>query len=104
MRRSSAGTVFGAFLGGAVLGGVLALLFAPRSGAETRGMIRDFVDDEIDMIKDRAAAARDYVEDGIEKYSRKARRMAEEISEMVEDAKECVDAEKKHVAKVMSKF
>lgn len=90
----------GAFLGGAIVGGVLALLFAPRSGAETRGMIRDFVDDEIDMIKDKAATAREYVEDGIDNYKAKARRAAGEIQDMVDDVKERVAAEKKRVAKL----
>ncbi len=51
MRSCHSGSVFGAFLTGALIGGVVALLFAPRSGAETRGMIRDFVEDEIDMVK-----------------------------------------------------
>ena len=99
MRRSNAGAVVGAFLGGALVGGVIALLFAPKSGAETRGMIRDFVEDEIDMIKDKTSAARDYVEDEIDKYKKKARRAVGEIEEMVEDVKECVEAEKKKVAR-----
>ncbi len=99
MRRSNTGAVVGAFLGGAIVGGVIALLFAPKSGAETRGMIRDFVEDEIDMIKDKTAAARGYVEDEIDRYKKKARRAVGEIEEMVEDVKECVEAEKKKVAR-----
>ncbi len=99
MRRSNAGAVVGAFLGGAIVGGVIALLFAPKSGVETRGMIRDFVEDEVDMIKEKASAARGYVEDEIDRYKKKARRAANEIEEMVEDVKECVEAERKKIAK-----
>lgn len=97
MKKSNA--VAGAFLGGAIVGGIIALLFAPKSGAETREMIRDFVDDEIDMIKAKTGKARDYVEEEIDKYKKKARRAAHEIQEMVEDVKECVEAEREKVAK-----
>ena len=41
-----------AFLGGALVGGVIALLYAPKSGKETRGQIKDFVEDEVDQVKD----------------------------------------------------
>lgn len=34
-------------LGGAVIGSVVALAFAPKSGKEMRGMVRDFVNDNI---------------------------------------------------------
>lgn len=93
MKKSNAGPVVGAFLGGAIVGGVIALLFAPKSGAETREMIREFVEDEIDLVKAKAGKARDYVEDEIDRYKKKARRAVNEIEEMVEDVKDCVDTE-----------
>jgi gas vesicle protein len=97
MRDCNSGSVLGAFFTGALIGGALALLFAPRSGAETRGMIRDFVDEEIDKVKDKAAAARDYVEDEINRYKRQARRTAGRIERTVEhaveDAREKVEDE-----------
>jgi gas vesicle protein len=88
MRSCNSGAAVGAFLGGALLGGAIALLFAPRSGAETRGMIRDFVDDEIDMVKDKAAAARDYVEGEVAKYARKAQRTVGRVEHKLENALE----------------
>ncbi len=93
MRECNYGAVAGAFLAGALVGGAIALLFAPRSGAETRGMIRDFVDDEIDMVKDKAAAARDYVEGEIDRYKRKARRAVHQVEGFVDDAKDRVEDE-----------
>lgn len=100
MRRSNPGASIGAFVGGAIIGGLVALLFAPRSGAETRGMIRDYVDDEMDVLKAKAADARDMVEDTIGNYKRKARRAMNEIDDMVSDAKEFADGEIEHVRNV----
>lgn len=93
MRDCNSGSVLGGFLAGALLGGAIALLFAPRSGEETRGMIRNYVDDEVDMIKDRAASARDYVEGEVERYKRKARRAAGKLEGMMEDASDRVENE-----------
>lgn len=97
MRDCNLGAVAGAFLTGALIGGAVALLFAPRSGAETREMIRDFVDDEVDMAKDKAAAARDWVEGEVDRYKRKARRVVRRVEGAVEnavaDAREMVEDE-----------
>lgn len=41
-------TLFLAFVGGALVGGAAAVLFAPRSGAETRRLITGAVDDTKD--------------------------------------------------------
>ena len=41
-----------AFLGGMLLGGVIALLLAPESGEQTRKNIRNFIDKEIDELKE----------------------------------------------------
>lgn len=100
MRRNNPGSTLGAFVGGAILGGLVALLFAPRSGAETRGMIRDYVDDEMDVLKAKASDARDVVEERIGKYKRKARQAMNEIEDMVSDAREFADGEIAHVRNV----
>jgi gas vesicle protein len=100
MRNYPSCSLFGAFVGGAIIGGALALLFAPRSGAETREMIRDFVEDEVDMVREKASEARDYVEGEIDRYKRKARRAVGKIEGMVEQAKDRVGEEIKRVAHV----
>lgn len=45
------GIVIASLLGGIVVGSALAMLFAPKSGSETRGEIKDFLDEELDKMK-----------------------------------------------------
>jgi len=42
-------------LTGAVIGGVMALLFAPQSGKETRQMIKDKVTKVVDAVKEKTS-------------------------------------------------
>lgn len=48
---------------GAVIGGVVALLFAPQSGKETRQMIKDKATGAVDTVKDKATEAVDIVKE-----------------------------------------
>ncbi len=49
-------------MGGMVVGAALTLLFAPQSGADLRGQIKDFVDKEIDRVKSGVAEMADRIE------------------------------------------
>ena len=74
MSASSIGKFFfGALIGGAI-GAALGMLLAPRSGAETREMIRDEFDsrkracadslrEKSDVLKEKATAFRDQMSD-----------------------------------------
>ena len=57
-------------LTGAVIGGVIALLFAPLSGKETRQMIKDKATGMVDAIKGKAAEANEVVDAVKEKTTR----------------------------------
>ena len=46
------GKVFYAFIGGAIVGGILGVLLAPKSGEMTRAQLRKFFEDEKDKIND----------------------------------------------------
>ena len=48
---SDHGSRFGYFLAGMGLGAIIALLFAPRSGEETREYIRERADEGLDYMK-----------------------------------------------------
>ena len=58
-RRNGGLTMFFAFVGGALLGGAAAVLFAPRSGAETRRRIAGAVDDAKGFASHMPEAIRD---------------------------------------------
>lgn len=72
-------TPVGSFLIGAGIGAGLALLFAPASGEETRGAIRDHASDLKDRVTQRAANIRD--------------RASEKTSEFADQAREAVRRE-----------
>jgi gas vesicle protein len=57
-------------LTGAVIGGVIALLFAPQSGKETRQMIKNKATGMMDAIKGKAAEANEVVDTVKDKTSR----------------------------------
>ena len=57
--RNGGLSLFRAFVGGALVGGTAALLFAPRSGAETRRRITDAVDGTKDVASRMPQAIRE---------------------------------------------
>jgi gas vesicle protein len=58
------------FLSGVVIGGIIALLFAPQSGKETRQMIKNKATGMVDAIKGKAEEANEAVESVKEKTTR----------------------------------
>lgn len=56
-----------AFLGGALVGAIAAMLLAPKSGQETRRAIKDYTDKTEDEIIERAKEARAALDETIER-------------------------------------
>ena len=56
---------------GVVIGGVIALLYAPKSGKETRQLIKDKVTEVVDTAKDETGDVIDTVADAVSEASRK---------------------------------
>jgi gas vesicle protein len=61
--RGSSSAVFLAFLSGAALGAVAALLLAPQSGRESRDQLRGYARRAEDNLRDLAGQAGDVLED-----------------------------------------
>ena len=59
------------FLAGAVIGGVIALLYAPKTGKETRQLIKDKAVDVADAVKFKTIEGVDAVKDAASEASRK---------------------------------
>ena len=58
-------------LTGAVIGGVIALLYAPQSGKETRALLKNKAMETRDNIQDFATDTVENVKDGVSEVSRK---------------------------------
>jgi gas vesicle protein len=97
---TSAGTVLLSFLAGAAVGAGIALLYAPKSGDELRGQIKDLTDDAVDKIKEYASEAQDRIKsavnDGREMYQEKKTI----ISSAIEAGKEAMEKEKERLREV----
>jgi len=58
-------------LAGAVIGGVVALLYAPKSGKETRQMIKDKTSDVVDTVKEKTGEVIETVKDAASEAGRR---------------------------------
>jgi gas vesicle protein len=56
---------------GAIIGGVIALLLAPKPGKETRQLIKDNATDSVDAFKEKAGEMIDLINEAASQASRK---------------------------------
>jgi len=61
------------FVAGVVIGGVIALLYAPNSGKKTRQLIKDTATEFVDEIKEEANEVVDTVKEAASESSRKGK-------------------------------
>src|SRR5215467_12236032 len=78
------------FLAGAGIGAVLALLFAPKSGRETREIIARTATDSRDYITNKVSEGRQIVE-------QKGRRFSDDFTSFVDKSKEAVQRQKEQL-------
>lgn len=102
--------VLAAFMGGAIIGGITALLLAPDSGVETRRKIgeaakrgRERVMDAMDMLREEYEIKKEEVLDAIESAKEKYKGAKEEVSQEVMDAIQCAKKEYDEVGKKLAK-
>ncbi|MBP1751855.1 MAG: hypothetical protein H6Q57_691 [Geobacteraceae bacterium] len=93
-RGACVGTVLITFLAGAAIGSGLALLFAPKSGREMRGQIKDLTDDAISKTKEYATDAQEKIKSTYEEGKKLVKEKQTIISSAIEAGKEAM--ERKH--------
>jgi gas vesicle protein len=82
------------FLAGMGLGAVVALLFAPRSGKETREYISHKADEGRDYVTTRGRELRSQAEQAVEKAKDVVAKQKEQLSAALEAGKQAYQEEK----------
>jgi gas vesicle protein len=91
MSNNSVGDKFLYFLAGAGVGAVFALLFAPKSGRETREMLAKTAADSRDYLSNKAAEGRQFVENA-------GRKATDDFSSFIDRSKEALQRQKEQLA------
>jgi gas vesicle protein len=79
------------FLAGAGIGAVLALLFAPKSGRETRELIARTATDSRDFVTNKVGEGRRFVEDT-------RRKVGDDFTSFLDKSKEAVARQKEQLS------
>ncbi len=58
---------------GVIVGGVIALLYAPKTGKETRQLIKDKATEVVDTLKEKTSGVIDTVKEAASESSRKGK-------------------------------
>ena len=88
--RSSGGDKFLYFLAGAGIGAVLALLFAPKSGKETRELIARTAADGRDFLSNKVSEGKQFVGDT-------SRKVTDDFSSFVDRSKDALIRQKEQI-------
>lgn len=78
------------FLAGAGIGAALALLFAPKSGRETRDLITRTATDSRDFVTNKVTEGRQVVEE-------KGRKLGDDFNSFLDKSKEAVQRQKEQL-------
>ena len=90
----STATVLVSFFAGAALGAGLALLYAPKSGRETRDQITDLADDAVDKIKEYAKEAQEKIKTAFDEGKDAVMEKKSILSSAIEAGREAMQKEK----------
>ena len=88
------GSGMGMFLAGLGIGAVVALLFAPRSGKETRDLIAQRAEEGRDFVVNKAEEMRRQAEDAVEKGRDLVNKQKDLLSAALEAGKQTYQDEK----------
>jgi len=90
MGENSGGDKFLYFLAGAGIGAVLALLFAPKSGRETRELIARTASDSKEFLAGKLSEGKEYVEEA-------GRKVTDDFSSFLDKSKEALQRQKEQL-------
>ena len=90
--ESSTSNLLLAFLGGAIVGAGVALLYAPQSGRRTRQKLRDFSEDAEEYAREMLTKA----EKGMEKAEERGEEWAQKGEDFIEEKKRQMKAAMDH--------
>jgi len=93
-RGACVGKVLISLLAGAAIGSGLALLFAPKSGREMRGQIKDLTDDAVNKTKEYATDAQEKIKSTYEAGKELVKEKQTIISSAIEAGKEAMEKER----------
>ncbi len=94
MAEDNGASKVGFFLAGLGIGAVLALLFAPRSGKETRDLIAQKAEEGRDFVKTKSEEFRQQAEEAVEKGKDLVTKQKELLSAALEAGKQAYQEEK----------
>jgi gas vesicle protein len=94
MSEDNGGSKVGFFLAGLGMGAVIALLFAPRSGKETRDFIVQRAEEGRDFVKAKSEEIRKQAEDAVEKGKDLVNKQKDLLSAALEAGKQAYQDEK----------
>ena len=94
MSEENGGSKVGVFLAGLGIGAVIALLFAPRSGKETREFIVHKAEEGRDFVVTKTEEIRQQAEDAVEKGRDLVTKQKELLSAALEAGKQAYQDEK----------
>ena len=101
MRESSGGDKFLYFVVGAGIGAAFALLFAPKSGRETRELIAQKAQDGRDYLNTKVTESRDYVNtkvtEGRQYVEQAGRKATDDFGSFVDRSKEALSRQKEQL-------
>ena len=88
MSDRDSGNTFMWFLAGLGFGALLGVLYAPRSGRETREAIRNSAQEGSDYLKNRGREARENVNQWVERGKEVVNRKKEELGSALDSARQ----------------
>lgn len=101
MSDNNSGDKFLYFLVGASVGAVFALLFAPKSGRETRDLLARTATDSRDFISTKVNDGREFistkVNEGRQIVEERGRRFGDDFTSFVDKSKEAVQRQKEQL-------